>query len=89
MRSSIAGLLVLYFLVIGLALMVVGNRHHSRALFGEVRKLEQERDDLNADWARLRLEQSTRLNQVRVETRAKQELKMQKPAAKDIKVIRE
>lgn len=89
MRASVAGLLMLYLASIGLALLVVVNRHHARMLFAEIRKLEQERDDLSADWARLRLEQSTRLSQVRVDARAKQELGMRKPSAKEIKVIRE
>ena len=89
MRASTFGLVMLYLVVIGMALLIVANRHHSRMLFSEVRKLEQERDDLNADWARLRLEQSTRLSQVRVDARAKQDLGMRKPSAQEIKVIRE
>ncbi len=87
--TSAIGLMVLYFLVIGLALLVIVNRQHSRTLFTDVRNLEQKRDDGSDKWARLRLEQSTRLNQVRVDTRAKQELGMQKPSADEIRVIHE
>ncbi len=88
-RGSFLGLLLLYVLVIGMALLVVANRHHSRLLFAELQKLEKERDELSADWNRLKLEQSTLLNQVHVETQAKQGLNMQKPSAENIKVIRE
>lgn len=88
-RGSMLGLLLLYALVIGMALLVVANRHHARQLFAELQKLEQERDELIAEWSRLKLEQSTLLNQVHVETRAKQDLKMQKPSADNIRVIRE
>lgn len=88
-RGSFLGLLLLYVLVIGMALLIVANRHHSRQLFAELQKLEKERDELSAEWSRLKLEQSTLLNQVHVETQAKQGLKMQKPSAENIKVIRE
>ncbi|MBO0614569.1 MAG: cell division protein FtsL [Pseudomonadota bacterium] len=88
-RGGLLGLLLLYVLVIGMALLVVVNRHHSRELFAELQRLEKERDELSADWSRLKLEQSTLLNQVHVETRSKEVLKMQKPSAGNIKVIRE
>lgn len=88
-RGGLLGILLLYALVIGMALLVVVNRHHSRELFAELQRLEKERDELSADWSRLKLEQSTLLNQVHVETRSKEVLKMQKPSAGNIKVIRE
>jgi cell division protein FtsL len=88
-RGGLLGILLLYALVIGMALLVVANRHHSRELFAELQRLEKERDELSADWSRLKLEQSTLLNQVHVETRSKEVLKMQKPSAGNIKVIRE
>lgn len=88
-RGGLLSLALLYFLVIALALVIVVNRHHSRQLFAELQKLEKERDELSADWSRLKLEQSTLLNQVHVETRSKQVLKMQKPSADNLKVIRE
>ncbi len=88
-RGGLLGMLLLYALVIGMALLVVVNRHHSRELFAELQRLEKERDELSADWSRLKLEQSTLLNQVHVETRSKEVLKMQKPSAGNMKVIRE
>lgn len=88
-RASLLGLAFLYLLVIGLALVVVANRHQARQLFAEAQKLEKENAEISADWSRLKLEQSTLLNQVFVESRAKQELGMQKPSADNIKVIRE
>jgi cell division protein FtsL len=82
-------LAILYVLVIALALLVVANRHEARRLFADVQKLEQERDALRANWSRLKLEHSTLLNQVHVETQAKERLGMTKPAANELKVIRE
>ncbi len=88
-RFKLLGLLLLYLLVMVLALMVVSNRHESRKLFAELQKLEKQRDELSANWSRLKLEQSTLLNQVHVETEAQEKLGMQKPLAENIKVIRE
>lgn len=88
-RATLFALALLYLLVIALALVVVTNRHHARQLFAEVQKLDKESAEISADWSRLKLEQSTLLNQVFVESRAKQELGMQKPSADNIKVLRE
>jgi cell division protein FtsL len=86
--QSLATVLV-YMLVIILAVMVVANRHQARQLFSELQQLQKERDQLNANWSRLMLEQSTQLNQVRVEDQAKNILGMRKPTAENTQVIRE
>jgi cell division protein FtsL len=88
-RANVLSLLVLYIMVITAALWLVQNRHTSRQLFMELQALETERDRLSAEWSRLKLEQSTILNQIRVDNRAKSELGMQKPSAEQIKVINE
>ena len=80
---------VLYVSVILLAVKVVMNRHEARNLFSELQHLEKERDKLTALWSRLKLEEGTLLNQVVVETRARQEMKMRVPRRSDIKVIHE
>ena len=88
-RANVLSLLVLYIMVITAALWLVQNRHTSRQLFMELQTLEKERDRLSAEWSRLKLEQSTILNQIRVDNRAKYQLGMQKPTAAQIKVINE
>ena len=88
-RANVLSLLVLYIMVITAALWLVQNRHTSRQLFMELQTLEKERDRLSAEWSRLKLEQSTILNQIRVDNLAKSELGMQKPTAAQIKVINE
>ncbi|MFZ1387592.1 MAG: cell division protein FtsL [Thiolinea sp.] len=80
---------ILYVLVISLAVVVVANRHQSRQLFSELQQLQKERDQLSANWSRLMLEQSTQLNQVRVEDQAKNVLGMRKPTADNTQVIHE
>jgi len=79
----------LYLLVLVLAVMVVNNRHQSRHLFLELQQVERERDVLNAEWSRLRLEKSALLSDVRVERQAKRVLGMQRPQAGNIRIIRE
>lgn len=79
----------LYLLVLVLAVMVVNNRHQSRHLFLELQQVERERDVLNAEWSRLRLEKSALLNDVRVERQAKRVLGMQRPQASSIRIIQE
>lgn len=88
-RLTLLGLFALYIVVIVLALLVVKNRHQHRVLFTQIQELEKERDERSADWSRLKLEQSTRLNQIWVEAKAKQDLAMQKPTADNIKVLHE
>ncbi|MGB0846917.1 MAG: cell division protein FtsL [Thiolinea sp.] len=88
-RWQAGSLSVLYVLVIVLALTVVANRHYARQLFVDFQQLEKKRDELNANWSRLTLEYSTRLNQVYVERSAKRELGMQKPSADKIRIVRE
>jgi cell division protein FtsL len=82
-------LVVLFVTVIFVAIKTVVHRHESRTLFMELQVLEKERDKLSAQWSRLKLEQGTMLNQVRVEQNARWELGMQMPKTSEIKMIRE
>ena len=61
------------------ALEVVISRHEARKLFVEIQVLEKTRDDLNEEWTRLLLEQSTWATDVRIEAIARNELGMRLP----------
>lgn len=82
-------MVLLYVGVIVVAIQVVMNRHQARTLFSELQQLEKERDSLTAQWSRLKLEEGTLLNQVVVETRARQEMNMRVPRQSEVKVIHE
>ncbi len=82
-------LVVLFVAVIFVAIKTVVHRHESRNLFMGLQVLEKERDKLSAQWSRLKLEQGTMLNQVRVEQNARWKLGMQMPKTSEIKMIRE
>ncbi len=82
-------LVVLFVAVIFVAIKTVVHRHESRNMFMQLQVLEKERDKLAAQWSRLKLEQGTMLNQVRVEQNARWDLDMRMPKTSEIKVIRE
>ena len=82
-------LLMLFVAVVFTAIKTVSQRHEARSQFVKLQKLEKERDKLAAQWSRLKLEQSTMLNQVRVERLASRDLNMQIPKLSEKKMIRE
>ena len=82
-------LLVLYVGVVFAAIEVVVQRNDTRTLFVEEQKVQKERNMLTAEWSRLKLQQETDLNEVRVEAQARHELGMHIPRAVDIRVVRE
>lgn len=77
MKAVFISLLVAIVLVS--AIQVVLARHEARLLFIEIQALERQRDDLNEEWGRLQLEQSTWTMANRIESLARTELDMQSP----------
>ncbi len=82
-------LMVLFVSVVFVAIKTVVHRHESRTLFMQLQKLEKERDKLSAQWSRLKLEQGTTLNQVRVEQKARWDLSMKMPKTSEVRRVRE
>ena len=73
--------------VVASALSVIYSKHLSRNLFAELRRAEAVRDDLNVEWGRLLLEQSTYATHVRVDRIARARLHMFPPAPEDVLVL--
>jgi cell division protein FtsL len=63
------------------AIMVVVSQHEARRLFVQLQELEATRDDLNEEWGRLQLEQSTWATDDRIERLARVDLGMREPEA--------
>jgi len=82
-------LLILTTMVFVSAVEVVFARHQTRKLFVEIQDLEKERNMLDEEWGRLQLEQSTWATDDRVETLARDELKMKTPEMKEIILIKQ
>jgi len=69
------------------AVQVVVSQHQARRIFGELQKLESTRDELNEEWGRLQLEQSTWATDDRVELVARTQLSMVEPETKSIVLL--
>jgi len=72
-------MVALGLLAFGSALGVVYTQHESRKLFVELQGLQNARDELNVDWGRLQLEQSTWATHGRIEAIAREKLDMTIP----------
>jgi cell division protein FtsL len=70
------------------AISIVYIKHQSRVEFVALQKLEQHRDDLNEEWGRLLLEQSTYAGPGRIEGEARLKLKMIVPTSAKTVVIK-
>ncbi len=69
------------------AVKVVMSQHQARKIFGELQKLEMARDDLNEEWGRLQLEQSTWATDDRIEHIARSQLNMVNPDPASIALL--
>jgi cell division protein FtsL len=79
---------LLVFSVFFSALQVVIAQHHARRLFVEIQFLEKIRDELNEEWTRLLLEQSTWATNIRIETVSRNELGMRTPDINSLHIIK-
>ncbi|MEH6456099.1 MAG: cell division protein FtsL [Cocleimonas sp.] len=82
-------LAILFVSVVFVSIKTVVHRHESRTAYVKLQTLEKERDKLAAQWSRLKLEQATTLNQVRVEQYARWDLNMKMPKASEKMIIQE
>ncbi len=77
-----------FYIVIFLsALQVVIARHETRRLFVELQALERTRDELNEEWGKLQLEQSTWAVNDRIETFARTKLGMKMPERSSVVLL--
>lgn len=73
--------------VLASAIGVVYVRHEARTLFAELERLSGERDRLNIEWAKLRLEQGSVAQPVRVERVVGDRLDMALPEPADVRIV--
>ena len=88
MQSQHFSLYVMLLAVMASAISVVYTKHQGRVEFVALQKLEQHRDDLDEEWGRLLLEQSTWASPGRVERQAKIKLDMIIPMARSTVVLK-
>ena len=87
MNSRLFFIVVALSLVIASALGVVRARHESRQYSAELGALEQARDDAMAEWSRLQIEQAYLADAGRVESEARERLRMREPERPLILVV--
>ncbi len=80
--------LVLAGAVIGSAVGVVYAKHDSRKLFVKLQQVQHAQDELNEDWGRLQLEQSTWATHGRVEKVARERIKMVLPGPEQWVIVK-
>jgi cell division protein FtsL len=77
----------LALILVACALAVVSARHQARKLFMELQAEEKRTRDIDIEWGRLQLEQSTWAMHGRVEQVARDQLGMAIPDASRIRVL--
>ena len=87
MNARLIIVLIALVAVIGSALGVVYSRHESRRHAVELGQLEDQRDAYIAEWSRLQLEQAWLADASHVESKAREQLRMQTPPEARILVI--
>ena len=75
---------VTVMLLFGSALAVIYSKYRTRLLFVRIQQLERHSDDLEVQWGKLQLEQTTLASEHRVETLARKELKLTLPDRTEI-----
>ena len=88
-KSAQPVLLALVFAVVCVvsAMALIYTKHESRRLFIELEQLTAVRDELNIEWGRLQIEQSTWATHARIEQVAREKLALSRPLAGEIYVI--
>lgn len=84
MSGKILLILILLIITFVSAISVVYVKHYNRKLFVEVQQLERQRDDMEVEWGKLQLEQSTWATHGRIERIAQEQLQMIMPDARDV-----
>lgn len=79
---------LLLILTIFCALGVVTSQNRARKLFAELQAEKDRAQQMDVEWGRLQLEQSTLVTPGRVESRARQQLQMHIPQSQQIRYIR-
>jgi cell division protein FtsL len=87
-RRQLMMVLTLGLLVLMSAVGVVYAKYASRRHFVELQGLLAQRDQIEVQWGRLQLEQSTWATNVRVDSTARKKLDMYIPPADQVMVIR-
>jgi cell division protein FtsL len=85
--AELATVLLLAAAVTASGVWVTDAKHHARQLFIELERLNREQDQLQIDWGRLQIEQSTWATHPRIESLARERLHLINPADEQLVVV--
>ena len=80
--------MTLVIMIMASAVGVIYAKHRNRMLYVDLRELQSQRDDLNIDWGRLQLEQSTWATHGRIEAVARKKLGMRNLDYNEVVIVR-
>ena len=89
MTRGVWALGLLLLAVTGSGVAMVHAKYLTRVHFGQLQELRAQRDRLDVEWNRLRLEEAALSTHVRVEHKARSELEMYLPRLDDTLLIEE
>jgi cell division protein FtsL len=84
---ELVGVLMLAISVTASGIWIVKTEHRSRQLFIHVEQLNREQDQLQIDWGRLQIEQSTWATHPRIEGLARERLHLTVPRDEQLVVV--
>jgi len=79
--------IVMGLLVLSSAVGVVYSRHENRKMFVVLQAMQEQRDDMNVEWGKLQIEQSTWATHSRVASKAISQLNMIVPKTENVRII--
>ncbi len=82
-----AGVLALAACVVASGIWIVDVEHRSRQLFIQAESLSRELDQLQIEWGRLQIEQSTYATHSRIEPLVRQRLQLTEPSDDQLVVV--
>jgi cell division protein FtsL len=85
--AEIAAVLLLAAAVTASGVWVTDAKHRARQLFVELEELNREQDELQIDWGRLQIEQSTWATHPRIEALARERLHLTNPSDEQLVVV--
>lgn len=80
---------VLIIAVMSSAIGVIYAKHRNRILYFELTRLQHKQDELNVNWGRLQLEQSTWATHSRIENIARKKLDMHNVNYADVVIVKD
>lgn len=85
--ASLLSIMVMFVLVLATSFMIATTTHKTRVQYGRLQMLEREQDEMQANWSRLLLEESTWSSPSRIEGIGLERLNMHVPQTSELEVL--